>query len=531
MNEQWDAIVIGAGPAGLSAALMLGRARRRTLVIDAGNPRNRFAAHLHGVLGNEGTPPGQFLERGRIEISGYGVAFREGVVDQVADSQDGLTITLGTGEVVQTRSIVVASGMTDELPEITGLARFWGRSVLHCPYCHGWEVRDQRLGVLVTSPVGLHVAQLVRQWSDRVTILASEEPEPEVGQRLRSRGVQIVTDPVVEVLGDDDHLTGIRTASGHRLELDAIFVSSAPGVQDGLLAGLQLNRIPNPFGTGTLLAVDASGKTSHPRVWAAGNVVNPSANVPMSMAAGAMAGAAVNATLLEEDFDRAFAAASPLERATTPADWWEARYAGTEHAWSGRVNKVLADVAAGLTPGRALDLGCGEGGDVVWLAQRGWTVTGIDLSRTATERGRAAAAAAGISPDSARFEAADLATWTTPERYDLVTISFLHSWPVPIPRNEILRHATEFVAPGGHLLVTAHVGAPSWSGDHELVHSYRFPTPASDLDALALETGRWDVLVCETRQREVAAPDGSPATIDDGVLLVRRLAGPPRDDA
>lgn len=522
MDEHWDAIVVGAGSAGLSAALMLGRARRKTLVVDAGSPRNRFAEHMHGVLGNEGAPPGEFLQRGRVEAAAYGVEFHEGVVDQVAEATDGLAVTLRTGDPLWTRALVVASGMTDGLPDIPGLYRFWGRGVLHCPYCHGWEVRDRRLGVLVTSPMGLHVAQLVRQWSDRVTVLASAEPEPEVAQRLRCRGVQIVTDPVVEVLGDGDQLTGVRTASGHQLQLDAIFTVPTPSVHDGFMSGLPLDRIPNPFGTGTLLAVDAAGKTSHPRVWAAGNVVNPSANVPMSMAAGAMAGAAVNATLLEEDFDRAFAAASPLERATTPADWWEARYAGTEHAWSGRVNKVLADVAAELTPGRALDLGCGEGGDVVWLAQHGWTVTGVDLSPTAAERARVAAASAGIAADAARFEAADLATWTTPERYDLVTISFLHSWPLLIPREEILRRATEFVAPGGHLLITAHVGPPSWGGDHELVHSYRFPTPAGDLDALALEPGQWDVLACETREREITAPDGSPATLTDGVVLVQR---------
>lgn len=204
----------------------------------------------------------------------------------------------------------------------------------------------------------------------------------------------------------------------------------------------------------------------------------------------------------------------------TAAEFWEDRYAGTDKVWSGRVNEVLTDVAGELPPGRALDLGCGEGGDAVWLARQGWTVTGVDLSPTAVARGRAAAAAACLPQDRLRLVAADLAAWTTEESYDLVTASFLQSWPVEIPRAEILRRATSFVATGGRLLVVAHAAAPSWAPP-EMVRGYPFPGPEEDLAALALDTG-WTVLAAETRDRATTSPDGEPATLLDGVVLVRR---------
>ncbi|GAA3667609.1 class I SAM-dependent methyltransferase [Microbacterium marinilacus] len=205
----------------------------------------------------------------------------------------------------------------------------------------------------------------------------------------------------------------------------------------------------------------------------------------------------------------------------SPAEFWEARYADTERVWSGRVNRVVADVAGPLAPGRSLDLGCGEGGDVLWLAARGWEATGVDLSPTAVSRARAAADAAGLG-ESARFESADLAAWEDEDRYDLVTASFLQSWPVEIPREDILRRATGLVAPGGLILVVAHAGPPSWA-DPESVRSHPFPAPAEDLRALSLDRSSWQVLACETRERAATAPDGASGTLADGVVLARRV--------
>lgn len=210
-----------------------------------------------------------------------------------------------------------------------------------------------------------------------------------------------------------------------------------------------------------------------------------------------------------------------MSEPTNPAEFWEARYAESDRVWSGHVNQALADVVDGLTPGRALDMGCGEGGDAVWLAERGWRVTGVDLSSTAVARGRAAASTAGLSEDRIELFAADLASWEPDGLYDLVTASFLHSWPVLIPREEILRRAAGFVAPGGHLLVVAHAAAPPWASP-EMIASNRFPSPRSDLDALALDPADWTVLTAETRERPATGPDAHPAMLLDGVVLARR---------
>lgn len=200
-------------------------------------------------------------------------------------------------------------------------------------------------------------------------------------------------------------------------------------------------------------------------------------------------------------------------------DWWEQRYAERDGIWSGRVNAVLADVAGALPMGRALDLGCGEGGDVVWLAEQGWDALGVDLSVTAIERGSRASVSAGVEERTA-FVAADLATWETAARFDLVTASFLQSWPVEIPRAEILRRATGFVAVGGHLLVTAHAAPPRDDLPAEM-REYRFPTPDEDLTALQLD-GSWDVVADELRPRTATTPDGDPHEVLDSVVLVRR---------
>ncbi|GGH38124.1 bifunctional NAD(P)/FAD-dependent oxidoreductase/class I SAM-dependent methyltransferase [Microbacterium album] len=514
--NSWDVIVAGGGPAGLSAALMLGRSRRRVRVIDAGSPRNRFAAHMHGVLGQEGVPPAELLERGRAEAAAYGVDFADGSVEHVERVAHGLRIVTADGREAHTRALIVATGLTDALPDVPGLAERWGLTVLHCPYCHGWEVRDRRLGVLTTSPLGLHQAELVRQWSDDVTVFSADlgPLAPETERRLRARGIVLVPAPVTELVGEGTSIAAVRLADGSEVSVDAIFTAGAPRPHDGFLAPLDLARSESPFGS--FLAVDAMGKTSDDRIWAVGNVVNPAANVPLSMGAGAFAGAAVNGALVTWDFDAAVRDPAPQ---AAPADFWEERYAGSDRVWSGRVNAVLAAVAGSLPPGRSLDLGCGEGADVIWLAQRGWDATGIDISPTAIRRATAAAQDAGLDGTRARFLTADLAELPA-DSYDLVTASFLHS-PVELPRAEILRRAAERVAPGGHLLITSHAGAPPWA-EAPHGHEHRFLTPDEELAQLALDADEWDVLAAETRRREATAPDGEPATLDDVVVLARR---------
>ncbi len=306
-SSRWDAIVVGGGAAGLSAALLLGRARRRVLVIDAGAPRNRFAEHMHGVLGSEGAAPAELLRRGRAEAAAYGVERLEGTVEDVRDAEDGLEVRVAGGAIERARALVVATGIADDLPDVPGVAERWGTGVLHCPYCHGWEVRDQRLGVLAISPMALHQARLVRQWSDRVVLFSAAigDVDPAHLERLRARGIGVVPAEVLEVVGDGPSVRGVRTADGRVTEVDAVFTEPAPRPQDAFLRSLDLRRMEHPAGLGSLLEVDATGRTAHDRVWAVGNVVHPVANLPTAISEGAVAGGAVNGALVEEDFDLA----------------------------------------------------------------------------------------------------------------------------------------------------------------------------------------------------------------------------------
>ena len=513
-TEHFDAIVVGGGAAGLSAALMLGRSRRRTLVVDSGLPRNRFTTHMHGVLGHEGIDPAELLRHGREELAAYDVGIRAGRVARLDEIEDGVSVLLEDGERLTARAAVVATGVTDELPDIPGLAERWGASVLHCPYCHGWEVRDRRIGVLTTSPLGMHQAQLIRQWSDDVVVFAAglgplEETDE---QRLLARGITLVSAPVTEVLGEGDQVTAVRTADGATTEVGAIFTAGTLRPHHGFLAHLGVARTETPVGS--FLTVDATGKTGSERIWAVGNVSNPMANVPISMSAGTMAGSVVNMTLVTEDFDRAVAGPAPV-------DFWQERYAAGDRIWSGKVNTVLGDIAAGLEPGTALDLGSGEGADVVWLARRGWRATGIDISENAVARGREAARAAGLTEEQARFVVSDLSSPSDlGGSYDLVTASFFHS-PVELPRTDILRKAAELVGPGGHLLVTSHAAAPPWA--EPSAHEHRFLDAKEELTELDLPEDVWETVALEHRHRDVTSPAGEPATLEDSVVLLRRL--------
>jgi SAM-dependent methyltransferase len=207
------------------------------------------------------------------------------------------------------------------------------------------------------------------------------------------------------------------------------------------------------------------------------------------------------------------------------SEFWEDRYSTAPAVWSGRVNESLARVAVALAPGRALDLGCGEGADALWLARRGWQVTAVDISVTALERGRAAALKAGLPPERIEWVAADLATWQPEETFDLVSACFLQS-PVPIPRSQILRRAADVVAPSGSLLVISHAAPPPWAKNPE---NHDVLGPAEELTALGLDTHQWAVVQAEVRERLTTGPDGQQATVSDTVVRARRhSATPPR---
>lgn len=212
--------------------------------------------------------------------------------------------------------------------------------------------------------------------------------------------------------------------------------------------------------------------------------------------------------------------AEPVPHADDPTTHWEARYGEQGQIWSGTVNPTTAAVVAGLPVGTALDLGCGEGGDVLWMAEQGWQVTGVDISATAISRGQAAAESAGLD-GQITWVAADLSTWTPTEQVDLVTASFFHSM-VDLPRTEILRRAAGAVAPGGHLVIVSHGAPPPWSQmDHHPAHHHLLPSAEAEVQTLDLGS-EWTVEVAESRMRDAVGPDGQQAELDDLVVVLRR---------
>jgi SAM-dependent methyltransferase len=211
------------------------------------------------------------------------------------------------------------------------------------------------------------------------------------------------------------------------------------------------------------------------------------------------------------------------DHATDLTEFWEGHYGASERIWSGRPNRALVDVVSGLPAGRALDLGCGEGGDAIWLARQGWQVTGVDVSATAIGRARAAATATGVADGAIEFVATDLGRWAgDADSQDLVTACFFHS-PVEVDRSAILRRAAATLAPGGHLLIVSHGAFPPWGRRDDHDHrDYQFLSPQQEVAELGLDPATWDVLVAEDREREATGPDGEKAVLTDVVVLLRR---------
>jgi len=306
-SMRYDVVVVGGGAAGLSAALVLGRARRRVALIDAGSPRNAPAAHMQGFLSRDGMPPKELLAVGRAEVTGYGVHMMEDEVDSI---EPGFAVRLTSRSVLDGRRILIATGVRDELPDIPGVRERWGRDLLHCPYCHGWEVRDQPVGVLGTRPDAVGHALLVRQWSDDVVFFAHRlDLAADELLTLEARGVQVVRGAVARLVIESDRLTGVELVDGRVIPRGAVFIRpvNVPHA-DGLLAGLGCEVDPAGFPL-----VDAAGRTSVAGIWAAGNVVDPRFQVITSAGAGSATAISINADLVQDDVQRAVAA---IRRAT-----------------------------------------------------------------------------------------------------------------------------------------------------------------------------------------------------------------------
>jgi thioredoxin reductase len=303
VRDAYDVVVIGGGAAGLNGALQLGRSRRSVLVIDTAQPRNGPAPAVHGLLGHDGIAPEQLLARGHDEVRRYGGEVAAGEVTAVSgDVAAGFAVTLAVGATVMARRLLVASGLTDELPDIPGLRARWGRDVVHCPYCHGWEVRDEPIGVLASGPRSVHQALLFRQLSEDVVYFSDGTALDDAdAARLAARGIRVVDGAVRAVLLADDRVAGLRLAGGGVIPRRAVVVGARMTARAGFLADLGLKASEHPGGMGTYIPVDQAGRTEVPGVWAAGNVTDLGAQVGAAAAAGALAGAVINADLVEEE--------------------------------------------------------------------------------------------------------------------------------------------------------------------------------------------------------------------------------------
>ncbi|MDL5158413.1 NAD(P)/FAD-dependent oxidoreductase [Actinomycetospora termitidis] len=300
-----DVVVIGGGAAGLNGALMLARSRRTVVVIDGGDPRNAPAEGVHGLLALDGTPPAELLRRGREDVRRYGGRIVAGrVVSAGRDDDDDFRVELADDTVLRARRLLVATGLRDELPDLPGLAEHWGRGLVHCPYCHGWEVRDEAIGVLGVGPASLHQVLLFRQLSDDVVFFRGDvELDGRTRARFEARGVRVVDTPVAGVESDGHSITGVRLADGRIVPRTVLAVATTMLARTDGLDGLALPT--EDVQHGRRVVSGPAGTTAVPGVWVAGNVTDLTAQVGASAAAGALAGAHINADLAAAEAEAA----------------------------------------------------------------------------------------------------------------------------------------------------------------------------------------------------------------------------------
>jgi thioredoxin reductase/SAM-dependent methyltransferase len=532
LRQAVDVAVIGGGAAGLSAAVTLGRARRSVVVIDAGSPRNAPAAGVHGFLSRDGISPAELLETARKEVDHYGGLVLHGEARAAGRTADGFEVTLDDGSLVTARRLLVTTGLVDELPDVPGVRQRWGRDVLHCPYCHGWEIRDQPVGILGTGPRAVHQTLLFRQWTADLVLFTHTAPAltDEQAEQLAARGIRVVAGTVDSLDVVDDRIAGVRMTDGTVIARQAVVVLPRFVASSQVLASLGLRPSAHPLDLGEFIAADPTGLTDVPGVWVAGNVTDLTAQVVAAAAGGVSAAAAINADLVTEDTQRAItdhrARGAAHHHHNQDAvlftqEFWDERYRSANAIWSGNANPHLVAVATDLAPATALDVGSGEGADAIWLATRGWRVTGVDVSTVALGRATERAAEAGDQiTDRITWQQADLLSWDpAPLQFDLVSAQFMH-----LPRaalESLHRRLAAAVRPGGTLLIVGH--HPS-----DLETTMGRPNRAdlmftAEQIAATLNPADWRIVVAAAPDRQAVDPDGRSITIRDAVLhAVRR---------
>jgi thioredoxin reductase len=295
---QYDVLIIGGSFAGLSAAIYLARARRSVAIIDTGAPRNRFAAHSHGFFAQDGFVPGAMLATARAQVVAYPtVRFIEAEAIRAEGESDGFSVELASGDALEAARLVLAFGISDELPKIPGLAERWGKTVLHCPYCHGYEFAGRRLGVLSTSQLSTHQAMLIAEWGPTTFFLNGSEThdEPSLAE-LGKRGIAIEPDPVKALHGDGADLSAIELADGRMFGIDALYLGPRTRLNSPIAKQLGCEMEEGAFGE--VVRTDAMKTTTIPGVYAAGDISRSAHNATWASADGVTAGTAAHRSLV-----------------------------------------------------------------------------------------------------------------------------------------------------------------------------------------------------------------------------------------
>lgn len=519
-ERQADVVIIGGSAAGLAAGLQLGRQRRSVIVIDAGEPRNAAAAHMHGYLGHDGLPPSELTAIGREEVRRYGGEVIDGRAIDVTRTDDGhFRVELVGGHTVIARRVLAATGVVDELPDIDGLAEHWGGDVIVCPFCHGFEVRDRPIVQIVTHPMGLHAAALWRHLSARFTIVLHDGVDADAPEldALRAAGVTVRDERVRRIVtGEDGHIAAVELAGGDRIEAESVVITTRHRGRAEPFAPLGLEPTTHQTGLGDTIETDPTGETSVPGLYAAGNLTDPSQQVLQAAAHGSRVGSMISFSLAQDDLE---ASARP---SADEADW-DRRYSGSQ-LWSGNPNGTLVEETRGMAAGRALDVGAGEGGDAIWLAEQGWRVTASDISQRALDRVAAAARQRGVALECHRTDANALDAFDRGV-FDLVSAQYASIPRTPDRRGA--RNLMDAVAPGGTLLVVSHDLEPMREPVDTSQNSRGFDSDAflriEDFVAELADSEQWEIELCERRPRPPGAASASHH-VDDMVLRARRLA-------
>jgi thioredoxin reductase len=520
VERHCDVCVIGGSAAGLAAALQLVRQRRSVIVVDAGEPRNAPAAHLHGYLTREGLAPSELIAAGREEVRSYGGEILASRASQVSRTDaGGFRVGVAAGHAIIARRVLAATGLVDELPDIDGLAEQWGRSVIHCPFCHGYEYRDRRLVQIVTHPADLPTAGLLRQLTAQLTVVL-HEPDGVDGpdlDALRAAGVRVLQGKVSRIVTDAGGQVTAAEVAGHgSIGADAVVAGPRFRVRAEPFASLGLRAAAHPSGLGDFLETDATGETAIPGLYAAGNATDPAQQVLQAAADGSRAGAMISLSLARDDLR---AAARP---SANEADW-DHRYGG-EQMWSGNPNGTLVGEVSGLQPGRALDVGAGEGGDALWLAGQGWSVTASDISRRALDRVSAEAGRRGLPVECQHADANDLGAFGT-AAFDLVSAQYASIPRTPDGRG--VHNLLNAVAPGGTLLIVSHDPEPMREPAGAPAHGRPFDPDAylraEDFAAALAGSPAWEI---ERHEKRLRPPGAASAAhhAHDIVLRARRRA-------